>query len=107
VFRPVILVDAPDVLPQRDAPDEDQEKRDADGAVNQIEDDLISHYRRQALKLGRGDERNKLVKNDEEPNRKQNVEGDDPTAQFELLFVFFDRDIIEGGVGGEPQSAEA
>ena len=45
VLGAVILVHAPDVGPQRDAPDEQQEQADADDAVDHVEQDLVAEGR--------------------------------------------------------------
>ena len=51
VLGAVILVHAADVLQQRHSPDEQQEQRDADDAIHQVEHDLLAEHRVHALQF--------------------------------------------------------
>ena len=70
VLGAVVLVHAPDVGPQRDAPDEQQEQADANEAVNDVEQDLVAERRVVVLQLGGRQQRHKLVHENEEGQRR-------------------------------------
>ena len=106
----VILVDPANVAPQRHSPDEEQEERDSDDAVHQVENDLLSEYGVHPLQFRRCQQRQKLVHEDEETDRDDDVDRSHPAADFQFLLVFvFVRlglQFVEGDVGGKTQRAE-
>ena len=69
VLGTVIFVDAANVFPERDAPDEEQEQAEADGAVDQVEDDASAESGIDLLQFCRRQQRDVLVHEDEEGER--------------------------------------
>jgi len=118
VLSAVILVDAANIFPERNSPDEEQEERNSNQAIDEIEDELLAKDWIHMLQLGCGDERKVLVHEDEERDGKDNVYGRHPASDLELLrrdagvrswifFIFVEREIFEHCIGGKLQCAKA
>src|ERR1035438_4820775 len=101
----VVLENTPNVGPARDAPDKEQEKCDADHAVNDVKRDLIAESRICILQLGRRQQRHKLVHENEKTERQHDVEGKSPTGHLSFLLVFGGQS-AHSDVGGIAESAE-
>ncbi len=54
VFGPVVLVDATNIFPERNSPDEEQEQGQADGAIDEVEHDPAPESGIEFLELRRG-----------------------------------------------------
>ena len=94
----VVLENAANVGQARDAPDEEQEKRNADHAVHDVEGDLVAESRIGVLQLGGRQQRQKLVHEDEESDRQHHVEGERPARHLGFLLVF-GRQPAHGDIG--------
>ena len=99
VLGPVILVHAMDIVPERNAPDKQQEQRNADQAVDQVENDLLAEQRIHLLQFRRRQQRNELVHENEETNRKNDIHCGQPAADFQFLSLFVGLDLIQSHIG--------
>src|ERR1700722_17261924 len=91
VLGAVILVDAANILPERNAPHEKQEHRNADQSVDEIKDELVAEYGIHALKFGGRKQGKILVHEDEEQDGERHVQASHPARDFELLALIFIR----------------
>src|SRR5215469_12089962 len=108
VLGAVVLIHAANVFQQRCSPDEQQEQGDTNRAVYQVEDNALAENRVDPLQFRRGQQRKKLVHENEKADGDQDVDGSDPAAEFQLLARFRLRlDLVESYIGGETQGAEA
>src|SRR5215469_8850895 len=76
----VVLIDAADVLPQRDSPNEQQKQTEADRPVDQVKHDASAQGGIDLLQFGRRQQGNVLVHENEKGERDNHVEGGEPTA---------------------------
>ena len=109
VLGSVVLVDAANVGHQRDSPDKEQEERNADDAVDYIEQDLVAERRINVLEFGGRDQWNKLVQKDKKSNRENDIYRGYPATDFGLLarFTLIDRNRVERHIGRIAERAEA
>src|SRR5260370_4227813 len=87
VLGPVIFVYAPNVFPQRHAPNEQQEHRDTDQSVNQVKQELLPESRIHLFQFGGSQQRQVLVHEDEEGDGKRHIQSRHPASDFKLLFI--------------------
>ena len=73
VFRAVIAIDALDVGPQRDSPDEQQKQRNADQAIDQRESEIIVQSVPVRLQTRGGRQGNELIHEDEKADREEHA----------------------------------
>src|SRR5205807_3726062 len=59
------------------------------------------------LQLGSREQRQVLVHEDKETHRKDNIDGCYPAADLEFLALFVWRNLVEGHIGREAESAES
>src|ERR1700676_3240900 len=81
VLGAVILVDAANVLPKRNSPDEEQKQYQADAAVDQVENNPATEGGIDLLKFGSRQKRDVFVHEDEEGQRDHDVDGGQPVAE--------------------------
>src|SRR5262249_22996012 len=84
VLGAVVLVNPMNILEERDSPDEEQEECDTDCSVNEIKEHLIFKGWELMLQTSRCQQRQKLVKEDEECERDDDVDSGHPTADLDL-----------------------
>src|ERR1700733_11194584 len=124
VLGTVILVDAANVLPERNTPHKQKKHSDANQAVDKIKEELVAEHGIHALKLSGREQREILVHEDEEQDGKRHVKASHPARNFEFLALIFvrttfqiairifaarlaGRDFFEHGVRGKLQRAES
>ena len=89
VFGAVILIDAANVLPQRNAPHEEQEHRNPNQPIDQVEHDLLTENRIHTLQFRRRQQRQVLVHEDEKGDGEGYVHARHPAGDFKLLALAF------------------
>src|SRR5207249_11843405 len=92
-YRPVlgtmIFVNTMNIAQQRDSPDKQQKQNDADRAIHQVENDLLTENRIDALQFRRSEQRQEFVHEDEEAHRNNDIDCRDPAADLELFLAGF------------------
>ncbi len=107
VLGAVVAVESANVAPERDRPDKEEEDRDPDNAIHQVEDHLVAEHRMDAPQSGGRHERHELVHKDEEADRDEHVQRQHPAANLHFLLALLFGEAFERDVGGVAQGAEA
>ena len=107
VLRAVIFVYAMNVSPQRDSPNKQQEKSDADGAIHEVEDNLLAEERIDAFQFGGSQQRKELIHENKKPEGEDNVDGSHPATDFEFLAFVVCGYFVEGDIGRETEGTES
>src|ERR1700723_2085398 len=82
VLGSVILIHPPNILPERRSPNKQQEQNQTNNANYQVENNLLTENRIHALQFRGRHQRQKLVHEDEEADRKHNIDRSDPSANL-------------------------
>ena len=94
-------------------PHEEQEHCDPDEAIDQVKQNLMPENRIHPFQLGRSQQRQILVHEDEEGDGKRHIQSCHPAGDFELLALIFiaiavcGRQFVERRVGGKLEGAES
>ena len=98
----VVFIHPPDIAQQRNSPDEEQENSNTDDTIHQVKDDLLAEDGVHPLQFRSRKQRQEFVHENEKPNRKDNVHGCHPAADFKLLFaLFLGLELIKRDIGRE------
>jgi hypothetical protein len=95
-----------DIAPERNSPDKQQKECNANGAVHQVEDDLLSENRARLFQFRRRQQWDELVHENKESHGEDDVYSGEPAADFEFLALFFRLDAIKRDVRGETKGAK-
>src|SRR5215831_2871496 len=85
VFRAMVVIDAFDVLEEREPPYEEQENSYADGAFDQINSDVAMQRGPTPRQPARGAGGNKLVHENEKRDGKYHTGNDGPSTDLRLF----------------------
>src|SRR5450755_1661856 len=100
VLGTVILVDAPNILPQRHSPNEQKEQQEADASVDQVENDPSTQRWIDLLQFRRGQQRDVFVHEDEKAQREQEIPGSQPVTDGGRLLASLGRCLQLGSSRG-------